>query len=158
VFVLNPDSLDIRWWYIGAGDGQHDPDWHSDGTISIFNNNYRAYRRGRPVFSEIISIDPAANTHRTLVDGEPYNFHSNFNGHHHTSEAGTVLITSSTQGRVFEVDLKTGENVFDFLNAYDRDEGRMLHLSETFTISEARAQQWLQQDCTTQTQNGETTQ
>lgn len=147
IFVMDPDTLQIKWWYTGAGDGQHDPDWHADGTISIFNNRYRSDRRGLPEFSTIEKIDLTADTHRTVIDGAEYNFYSKINGQHQFTDYGTVIIASATQGRIFEVDLDSGEIVFDFVNVYDWEDGRALHVSEAFVIDQAMAERWLQTDC-----------
>ncbi|MGB0749865.1 MAG: arylsulfotransferase family protein [Magnetospiraceae bacterium] len=147
IFVLDPESLKIKWWYMGAGDAQHDPDWLADGTISIFNNNRRARWRNVPRYSSIVAIDPQRNKHQVVIHGEDFHFYSAVNGHHLMTEDGTILITSSMQGRVFEVDPATQEMLFEFVNAYEWDEGRTLHLSETFVIPEETVQQWLAQDC-----------
>jgi hypothetical protein len=147
VFVLDPETLKIKWWYVGSGDGQHDPDWRSDGTITVFNNNYRAEWREAKLSSTIVEIDPGQHSHRVIVDGEKYNFYSEFNGHHLVTPDETVLITSSTQGRMFEVDLNTGETVFEFVNAYDWKDGKTLHLSEAFVVDAETAEAWLRQDC-----------
>jgi hypothetical protein len=147
VFVLDPESLKIKWWYVGAGDGQHDPDWRDDGTISLFNNNYRAHWRGARPVSTIVEIDPVANAHRILVDGGDYDFYSNFNGHHQMTPYGTVIVTSSTQGRVFEVDLASNESVFEFVNSYNWDEGKTLHLAESFIVDKEQAERWIAEDC-----------
>lgn len=147
IFVIDPETLKIKWWHLGAGDGQHDPDWHADGTISIFNNNYRALRRGAPEISNIVSIDPVAQSHRVIVDGADHNFYSRVNGQHEFTPDGTVIITSATQGRVFEVDLATGAEVMDFSNAYDWEKGSTLHMSETFIIDAQTAEKWLETDC-----------
>ena len=102
IFILDPQSLKIKWWYVGAGDGQHDPDWEEDGTISIFNNRWRDERRGVTPASTIVAIDPRAQRHHTLLDGADYGFYSSANGRHEITDAGTLLITSSKQGRVFD--------------------------------------------------------
>ena len=149
VFVVDPDTLKIKWWYVGAGDGQHDPDWQADGTISLFNNNYRAGRRGSEPASTIVTIDPAANSHSVLVDGRNHDFYSNFNGHHRISSAATVMITSSTQGRYFEVEPASGEVVFEYLNSWDWEAGQMLHLSEAFEVTAELAARWAATDCNT---------
>jgi hypothetical protein len=151
VFVIDPHSLKIKWWYFGAGDGQHDPDWHADGTISIFNNRYRAKRREMPRYSTIVSIDPEVHAHRTVLNGAEYDFYSDINGHHEFTDDGTVIVTSAKQGRIFEVDLKTGEVVFDFVNAFDWDEARTLHVSEAFVLDRATVDRWLQTNCSNTT-------
>lgn len=147
IFVMDPETLAIKWWYVGAGDGQHDPDWHEDGTISIFNNNFRARQRDAALSSSIVSVDPRRNTHRTVVDGGRHDFYSKINGNHQFTDYGTVIVTSSTQGRVFEVDLSSGEIVFEFVNAYDWENGRTLHMVESFAVDQERIERWAPQDC-----------
>jgi outer membrane protein assembly factor BamB len=147
VYVFDPDTLKIKWWYVGAGDGPHDADWQDDGTITLFDNGYRAYRVGAPRASSIVTIDPEAQTHRTLIDGRKYDFFSKINGRHEVTADGTVLITSSTQGRVFEVDLATGRVIFDFVNAYDWDAGQTLHMSDAFLIDDVTAERWAAITC-----------
>lgn len=150
VFVLDPTSLAIKWWYVGSGDGQHDPDWQADGKITVFNNNWRARWRDAELVSTIVEIDPDRNIHRVIVDGSAYDFYSAFNGHHHVTSDGTVLVTSSTQGRMFEVDLDTGEIVFEFINSYNWTEGTTLHLSEAFVVDAETAERWVTRDCKTE--------
>lgn len=147
IFVMDPETLEIKWWYVGAGDGQHDPDWHEDGTISIFNNNLRARQRDAALSSTIVSIDPQGNTHRTVVDGGRHDFYSKINGNHQFTDYGTVIVTSSTQGRVFEVDLSSGEKIFEFVNAYEWEKNRTLHLVESFAVDQAQIERWAPQGC-----------
>lgn len=147
IFVLDPNSLEVKWWYFGAGDAQHDPDWQKDGSITIFNNNKRAARRAADLYSEIVSIDPNSNSHNVIIDGADFDFYSQFNGHHEITENGTALITSSMQGRVFEVDLKTGKLLFEFVNAYNWDNGDTLHMAEALTINEETAKRWASHKC-----------
>ncbi len=125
VFVLDPDTLDIKWWRIGPWDRQHDPDWESDGTIAVFSNNYAAQRR----FSDIVAIDPATFTARTVLDGERLGFYSRVNGDHELTEFGTRMVASTTQGWAFEAD---GNNdiVFSFVNNYARERRKSLNVSQ----------------------------
>lgn len=111
IFVMDPETLKVKWWRQGLARRQHDPDWNNKGTISIFNNNMH---RG---FSNIMEIEPVTYRHKILVDGEDYNFYTWHQGKHQVLDNYNVLVTSPQQGWVFEVD-KHGEIVFEFLNFY----------------------------------------
>ena len=41
VLVLDPDDMTIKWRRQGPWIHQHDPDFRSDGRISVFNNNFK---------------------------------------------------------------------------------------------------------------------
>ena len=131
LFVVDPVSLELKWWRVGPWDRQHDPDWNPDGSISVFSNNTREVERGNLQYSDIVAIEPSTLKTRTLIRGRDYGFFSTFNGRHGLTDAGTLLITSSTQGRVFEVD-RAGRVVFDFVNLYDSEKQLYLHLSDAF--------------------------
>jgi len=122
VFVMDPDTLKVKWWRQGLVRRQHDPDWGQDGTITIFNNNMHRDH------SSIIGIDPKTYKSKVLLDGKKYNFYTHIQGKHQMLPGGGILTTSPQQGRVFEVDRK-GKVVFEFLNVYD-DQNRALSISE----------------------------
>jgi hypothetical protein len=122
IFIIDPETLEVKWWRQGLVRRQHDPDWNESGAITIFNNNmHRAH-------SSIVEIDPTTYKHRTMVAGEDYNFYTFHRGTHQVIMGDAVLITSPDQGRVFETDGE-GNIVFDFINTYD-DGHRILSLSE----------------------------
>jgi hypothetical protein len=154
LFVLDPETLEIKWWYVGAADGQHDPDWLPNGLISVFNNEWRAPRRDWMLGSTIVLVNPATNKQGTWIGGERYHFWSATNGRQQLTDNRTVIITSSTQGRIFEVDLATKEVVFEFVNAYDWEGGTTLHLSDAFIIDEAMAERLASQDCASKPARG----
>lgn len=129
LFVLDPDSLHIKWWRIGPWDRQHDPDWEPDGKISVFSNNWRS----ESDYSNIVSISPEDYKTRIILKGEKYNFYSVINGKHQITPSGTILVTSATQGRVFEVDAN-GDVVFDFVNVYSAADNETLHLSDAIFL------------------------
>lgn len=148
ILVVDPDTLKVKWYSIGQVDSQHDPDWRANGTISVFSNNTRLSRRSKPpYYSDIVALDPATGESRVTLKGADYDFFSAINGHHALTPEGTVVVTSSTQGRVFEVDPETGAVVFEFINAYDWDEGRTLHLSQAFVVDDADARRWTSEAC-----------
>ncbi len=124
VYVLDPATVKVKWWRQGLTRRQHDPDWNERGTITIFDNNmHRDYSR-------IVELDPQTFNSRIILDGSDYDFYSWHRGKHQQLPDGHLLVTSTAQGRVFEV-APDGEVTFDFLNLYTPDRGAL-------TVSEAR--------------------
>ncbi|KAA9132662.1 hypothetical protein F3N42_05440 [Marinihelvus fidelis] len=128
IAVFDPVTHKLKWWRSGFVRRQHDPDWNADGTITVFNNNMH---RG---LSSIVEIDPKTYQHETVMPGQPYNFYTWRRGKHQRMDDGGFLVTSTEQGRVFEVDAE-GNIVFDFINVYE-GEGSYLVLSEAFFLPE----------------------
>lgn len=126
VFVMDPNTLKVKWWRQGLTRRQHDPDWNQRGTITILNNNMH---RGN---SSIVEINPRTYKSQVLVDGKKYRFYTPIQGKHQILPEGGVLITSPQQGRVFEVDAK-GKVVFEFLNLYD-NQNRLLCVSQAVLL------------------------
>ncbi|MGD8385464.1 MAG: arylsulfotransferase family protein [Lysobacterales bacterium] len=131
IFILDPDTLEVKWWRVGAGDFQHDPDWEPDGQIVLFSNNHRAEK----TVSDIVDIDYATMRDHVILRGERYGFYSDANGRHQLTPYGTRMITSSRQGWAFEVD-STGKIVSSFVNNYNAKEALALHLSEAWRFDE----------------------
>jgi len=129
IFVIDQETLDVKWWRIGATDRQHDPDWEK-GAITAFSNNTVGARKGH---SDIVRIDVDTMQHTTLVDGEKYSMFSFINARQNLTAFDTRIMTSSTQGWILEVD-DNDKLVFSFLNTYDSELGSSLHLSEAFRV------------------------
>lgn len=132
VFVLDPDTLVVKWWRVGAGDLLHDVDWEPDGKITLFNNNSR---RLFDLSSDIVAIDPATMELSVDVDGSEYDFFSVINGRHQLTPFDTRFVTSSTQGWAFEVN-SNGDIVFSFVNNVDAQNKNSVHLSEALRYQE----------------------
>jgi hypothetical protein len=127
IFVMDPETLKVKWWRQGLARRPHDPDWNDRGTITIYNNNTL---RG---YSNIMELDPVTMDYDIVVEGKEYQFYSTIRGKHQLEPDGSYLITSSNQGRVFEVGPK-GDVTFEFLNAYGQDGSEVEYLA----VSEAR--------------------
>lgn len=123
VFVLEPASQHVKWWRMGMATAQHDPDWLSNGLISIFDNSTAVGN------SRIITVDPKTMAMQTTVPGEKFDFHTPGRGKHQVLPDGSVLVSSTTQGRIFEVS-PTGDVVFELVNFIEGKTEEVLFLSE----------------------------
>jgi hypothetical protein len=109
LFIFDPETLEVKWWRIGVTQRQHDPDWQANGEITVLNN-----RMSRD-FSEIISIDLDTFERSTVFDGRKNDFYTRARGKHQVLNTGALIVTSSQQGRAFEVS-RNGDVVFEIVN------------------------------------------
>ncbi len=124
VFVLDPKTLKVKWHTNDVTLRQHDPDWENDGTITVFDN-----QNGRQ-FSRIVRFDPTgARAPEVMVDGAKYDFYSRIRGKHQTLDNGGMLITSTGQGRAFEID-QAGQMVWELVDHDPRNKARNFILSQ----------------------------
>ena len=129
IFVLDPASLAIKWWLIGATIRQHDGDWNRDGQVSVFNN-----RTARD-YSEITKVDPATYVTTLAVDGRNIDFYSRRRGNHQLLPEGGWLITSTEQGRVIELS-PNGDIALEFYNRLKEEPGVYTIFSSASFFSE----------------------
>jgi hypothetical protein len=149
VFVVDPETLKVKWWRFGPWIGQHDPDWQPDGRITIYNNNQPRKglftKNGNYIkkktflyerdYSNIVSIDPSTFSTEVVIDGKVVDFFSGTRGKHQVLPNGNVLITSTNQGRVLEVSPQN-EIVFEFINLYSTETNKNLPVSEAIFLPE----------------------
>lgn len=130
-FILDPDTLKVKWWRIGISDFHHDPDWEPGGQIVLYSNNPRT----KKTVSDIVRIDYATLRNDVILRGEPYGFYSDANGRHQLTPFGTRMVTSSKQGWAFEVDAE-GKIVSSFVNRFNDNESLALHLSDAWRLKD----------------------
>ena len=113
VAVMDPESLEIRWWAQGPWVQQHDPDFTINGEISVYNNN-----RGRDYYqnrSSIVLINPETRAVRTVELEQDYEFYSSYMGKHNYLDNGALQIAVPWEGRALEFD-KNGKLVLEINN------------------------------------------
>jgi Arylsulfotransferase (ASST) len=140
LFVLDPDTLEVKWWRVGAMQRQHDPDWAPNGEIMALNN-----RMSRD-FSEIASINPRSFERTTVFDGRKNNFYTRVRGKQQMLPSGALEVTSPQQGRAFEVN-SDGDIVLEIVNQKPDSDNINYVISEMRWLPSSRfdGRQW---ECT----------
>ncbi len=127
VMVVDATTRKVKWHQTGPWVRQHDPEFRSDGKISIFNNNayltsYTPTEKTRldaPRETNIMAIDPVSRETEVVFGSKPgQEMLSVVRGQHEILENGGILITEFDAGRVLEVD-RTGKVIWEYVNEYD---------------------------------------
>jgi len=113
VFILRPSTKKILWYRMGITSLQHDPDFNSDGSISIFDNNVHNQ------FSRIVALNVSTDSTSVLLDGEHFGFFNDKHGNHQILNDSSIVFVDY-KGRVIHTD-KEGKAVFSFLNSFDQN-------------------------------------
>ena len=133
ILVVDPAVQRIKWLSIGPWIRQHDPEFKSGGTISVFNNNAYAsvvatgdpfgrFDPSLPRVTNIVEIDPSTNEHQIVYGGvKGQEMMTVIRGKHELTARGGLLITEFEAGRVLETD-RNGRIVWQFINRYDQDD------------------------------------
>jgi Arylsulfotransferase (ASST) len=115
IVIVDAKDLHIKWWQHGPWHRQHDPDFMPNGRISVFSNNMNGDA------SRIIEIDPVTRETEVVLEGSPQlPFYTWRRGNHQRLDNGSILITETEAGRVFEVD-GDGRLVWEYENRFDED-------------------------------------
>lgn len=129
VFVIDPDTLEIKWHRLGATRAQHDPDWHPNGTITVYDN-----RMGWGD-SDIIAFDPATFERSVVLAGKDHNFYSFVRGKHVWIDEGHLQVTATQQARVFEV-TPDGTQTTEFFSLRPGNDGLAYPITEAIWLPE----------------------
>ena len=122
VMVVDPETWTVKWHQTGPWMRQHDPDFTTWGTISIYSNNSDDTPLGSVLGgSEIVEVDPSSGNTTRRYGGEGQEMFTNVRGKHQLLPNGNLLITQFEAGRLIEV-ADDGDIVWEFINRYDDDE------------------------------------
>ncbi|MBS1261701.1 MAG: hypothetical protein MAG453_01030 [Calditrichaeota bacterium] len=113
IAILDPDTRAITWYKGNLSVWQHDPDFVGDGKIVLFDN-LGVPLEGQRRASRIVEYDLNTLELRVLYQ-DTTGFFSDVRGSQQLLANGNLLITSSAQGRVFEVDVDGGGIVWEFI-------------------------------------------
>ena len=123
VAVLDRHSRRIKWLTAGNMISQHNPRFGGDNSILVFDNRGGTRSDGKGG-SQIIAIDVASHLARPLFpkpdSAASLDFFTDVSGHFDLDRArGRALTSLSLQGRVLEIDLETGEILWEYDAVYD---------------------------------------
>lgn len=143
LLVADPDNWRVKWYQMGPWLRQHDPDFHADGTISVYNNNSDDTTFGS-VFggSSIMTFRPGMfPLDIDIIYGPEQDpkFFTNTQGKHQKLPNGNYLISQYSGGRAFEFNTK-GKIVWQYINGYDEKDvakisGATRYPEDYFTVS-----------------------
>lgn len=115
IAVVEPGTGRLKWWQHGPWLKQHDPDFQSDGTITVYDNGSGTGA------SKIYRVDPVSReTEVVFRGGGDTPFYSWQRGKHQVLETGNILVTEAQRGRIFEVTAQ-GDLVWDREMVWDAD-------------------------------------
>lgn len=113
IIQVNPKSGKLRWRWNGETSHQHDTNYSSEGTITVFDNG--VHRKSMD-YSRAIEID--AKTKEILweyADNPPFSFYTVMGGSARLLPNGNVLICETSKGQFFEV-TRDKKVVWEYIN------------------------------------------
>lgn len=122
--IIDPKSLQIKWYSVGETQVHHDPEWIGDNKISVYNNRQRSGHWPRSAAannSEIKHYD---------FDTGKWNVHYNAaailgytakSGGHEYGNNGRMLMQFDGQGRLIELD-QNNNVIWEYVNRISDDE------------------------------------
>ncbi len=105
VFVVDPDTRNVKWYTDEPFMGQHDPDFLGEGWVGIFDNNNDG--KGGSVLggSRVVGVQPHTDSSKIIFSPDSLDrFYTPVRGKWQMLKNGNMLLTESEAGRVAEVD------------------------------------------------------
>ena len=143
VVVIDRKDMSVKWHQTGPWLRQHDPEFRTDGRISIFNNNvFRTsyIQKGwtnleSPFLTNILAIDPATREVERIFGEQPgQELLSVIRGQHELLPNGGMIIAEFDAGRVIEVDAQ-GQIVWEYVNYFDEEFVAEITNAEVYPLS-----------------------
>ena len=103
ILVLDPTAEQVKFTYTGDLVRQHDPDFTSGNTITVFDNHDTSgsVPAGQPELSRIVEITAPSGAAREVFSGPDY--FTTTMGKHQVLPNGNVLVTVPWQGQTLEI-------------------------------------------------------
>ena len=118
VGILDPDTERFKWFSVGLSIRQHSPRYDGNGGVIVLDNKGGSEKKGgsRVVRVDLQSRMPVEMFPKMSIP-EPKNFYTGTAGHLDLSaDRKTILITSTHQGEIWEMDLASGKVVWRYVN------------------------------------------
>ena len=124
VAVLDPVTERFKWHAVGSSHHQHSPRFYRNNTIFAFDNFGGRLSRGQ---SRILAIDVGTHVTKTIFPRDDaalpdMPFDSDTAGHIDVDPSKShILVAFTHQGLVWEIDVNTGEILWEFVNTHSVD-------------------------------------
>ena len=127
VFVTDPQVTRIRWrWGPGEVYRQHTPIMLASGNVLVFDNGEQR--------SRVVEVDPGSGNIVWDYEADPpESFFSSQMGAVAPLPNGNLLVTSSMQGRVFEI-TRSGQVVWEWLTPSRGDRHEVVYRMERYDL------------------------
>ncbi|PQJ36509.1 hypothetical protein BSZ35_14365 [Salinibacter sp. 10B] len=118
VFVMDPESKEVKWHASAPFIQQHDPDFIGEGWIGVFDNNEDFTQRGTMLGgSRIVALQPHTDSMEVRVPkSSTEHFYTAIWGKWQHLENGNMLLTEASAGRVVEV-APDGRTVWEWVHS-----------------------------------------
>ena len=146
LLVVDPLARKVKWHKTGPWAWQHDARFQPDGSITLFNNQYRWETDSLqpPLDSSVLRLDPADGGVAVVAGreiSEEAHFYTPTRGQHQMLPDGDILIVSSLQGRVLQLDPQ-GRILWAYLNRYDENRVGVVRKAQVYPAGYFQVSDW----------------